>query len=148
MSYGDFAEFLLRSFEVLRVEKLEAYGALVSGLEHDPIRFIDRDRQSTFLLHVDEGQLRVGSPRLTGALEITLSRQIVVELLNGTVSLEGAIRADRLVVRGGVRELARFFEILQTYVRAALRAPSMPALLDAYCASRRNEEAACAGFNF
>jgi hypothetical protein len=101
---------------------LEALGPLVVDVDVDGELFALRGGQR---LEVSDGAAGVA-----GAW-ITTSRAAILDLLDAKVSLDEAVQADALGVRGSLDDILRAHDTLLAYVHAAVRAPSQPELLAA-----------------
>ncbi len=133
MSYGEFADYLAASLDVMARQVPTAYSRLCAALEHRPIHF--RSDGSEFGIESSDTALSLCSPPSSSVLEVTLSKDIVVDLLNGKSSLYEAVRDERLLLKGSVSDLSFFFHALQIYVRGAIRSPGMAPLLSTYCST-------------
>jgi hypothetical protein len=67
---------------------------------------------------------------LEGALEVALSEADLDAFLRGQVTLEEAVEADRLRVRGSVDDVLRLFDALASWLHGALRCPRLAQLRD------------------
>ncbi len=130
MSYGEFADFLDASLNILRERVPGAYDRLCAQLSGSPI--LIRVDQSSFVLTSSAQHLSIGDAHDAPAVEIAVSKSAVLDLLDARTTLLDAIREDRLFLRGSVESLPVFFSALQTYVRGALRAASFETLLASY----------------
>jgi hypothetical protein len=54
------------------------------------------------------------------------------DILDGRLTLEAALEADRLLLRGELGHLLRFIEALEAWIHGAVRCSSMPELLSEY----------------
>jgi hypothetical protein len=141
MPRSEFGDFLARSLAILERERPRHYAALCAAM---------RDRVALFrvdgppvLVSFGEGRATV-DPVITRApvgIESALSKQTILDLLDGELSLEEAVLSDRFFVRAPVSELHVFFQALLHYLRGAVRCPSLPTLLAAY---RRGDAPAAA----
>jgi hypothetical protein len=61
---------------------------------------------------------------------ITASRRAVVDVLDAELALSEAVETGRVDVRGGLDDVLRAHDALIAYAHAAVRAPSVPGLLD------------------
>ena len=134
MSYGELAEFLETSLDLLRDQVPRAHERLRLQLLGSPL-LLHADRCS-FVLTAGPTRFAIGDPHDSVALEIAVSKSVVLDLLDARTSLLEAVRADRLFLRGSVHSLSVFFAALQTYVRGALRSASFETLLAAYRQTR------------
>jgi hypothetical protein len=131
MQRSEFGDFLARSLAVLEREMPRSHARLCAVM---------RDRCAAFrvdgppvLLAFGDGGPTLGPLAGTApGVECELSKQTILDLVDGRLSLEEAVRGDRFLLRAPVRELQVFFEALQLYFRGAVRCPSLPVLLEAY----------------
>lgn len=65
-------------------------------------------------------------------VEMHTSRQTILDLIDARLTLDQAVLADAIVLRGNVQDLGLFHEAWLNYVRGAVRCPSFPALLDRF----------------
>lgn len=101
---------------------LETLGPLVVELQVDDERF--------WLKGGRRIEVCDGAPGTPGA-RISASRDAVLAVLDAAVSLEQAVEAGMVEVRGALDEILRAHDTLLAYVHAAVRAPSQPGLLTA-----------------
>jgi hypothetical protein len=134
MSHGEFADLLEASLGALRRERPRSHRRLVAAMSHRPIRFeVEGD---AFVLDFDETGPHLHPPDVPSSLELGLSKQTILDLVQGVISFDEAIWSDALRLRGPVDELTRFSDALLIYLRAAVRCPSFPQLFDAYRSGR------------
>jgi hypothetical protein len=130
MSRGEFADFLEASLDALAEEKPRSRRRLDAAMTSRPVRFdVEGD---SFVLHFEASGFRMLEPGRPAALDLGLSKQTVLDLVEGRISIDEAIWTDALALRGSVDELASFFDALLVYLRAAVRCPSFPDLFDRY----------------
>lgn len=135
MSRAEFATFLDASLGVLRRETPEAARRLAVALGGRVVRF-DVEPASFVLRMTEEGH-RLEPAGGDCAVSLGLDREIVIDLVEGRLSLPQAVLRERLRPCGRPAELGRFFEALVAYLEGAVRAPSMPRLYQAFRAGRR-----------
>lgn len=63
-------------------------------------------------------------------VEVAMTTREVDDLLAGAVTVDEAVLADRLAVRGDATHVLRFLDALRHWLHGALRSPSMPRLRD------------------
>ena len=63
-------------------------------------------------------------------VEVAMTTREVDDLLAGAVTVDDAVLADRLAVRGDAAHVLRFLDALRYWLHGALRSPSMPRLRD------------------
>lgn len=134
MSRGEFADFLEASLHALADEKPSSRRRLDAAMANRPVRFdVEGD---SFVLDFDASGFRMLEPGGPAALDLGLSKQTILDLVEGRISFDEAIWSDALALRGSVDELASFFDALLVYLGAAVRCPSFPDLFDRYCQGR------------
>ncbi len=131
MPRHEFAEFLSRSLEILGREMPRSHARLCASMQGRCVA-IEVDGPPV-LVSFEGGGCAVGPLGVTPpSVEAVLSKQAILDLLDGRDSLEDAVWSDRFFLRAPVRELERFLEALLLYLRGAVRCPSLPALLERY----------------
>ena len=128
MAEGRFRRFLARSLERLAVEAPGHYRALASAVA--PRQVVLRVDDEVVGLVVAAASVVV-APALRPAVELRTDRTTLLALVRGGHLLE-AILDDRLFLRGAPADLVAFEAGLRCYLHGAVRAPSLPPLLDAY----------------
>lgn len=130
-----FRAFLARSLDAIAHETPAIARALAASLAGTLVR-----------LCVDDERMVVASRRdglaiaddLEGAIvELATDSTTLLDLTSGATSFLDAALAERLVVRGGVDEVVRFYDSLILYLQGAVRSPSLPWLLGEFERSRR-----------
>ena len=127
MAPPDLRTFLDRSFEVLACEAPGASSRLGHALADLDLCVIDGDRR--FAVRHDATRLVSGALRGDEPVVTRVDRSTILALVDGVLTLEDAVRQDRLFVRASPPLAARVFDALSIYVRGAIRCPSFPALL-------------------
>ena len=128
MSSVRFFDFLEQSLQVLRDEMPVAHEALVSTLE-GRLMSIEADGERRVVSFGAEGLCPHAVDEKVD-LAVGLERDTVLDLVDGRISLPRAVTTGRLALRGGVAAISRFDRAFQSYVRGAVRCPSMPGLLN------------------
>ena len=127
MAPPDLRTFLDRSFEVLAYEAPDASSRLGHALAGLDLCVIDGDRR--FAVRHDGSRLLSDAISGDEPVITSIDRATILALVDGVLSLEDAVRQDRLLVRASPPHCARVFDALSSYVRGAVRCPSFPALL-------------------
>jgi hypothetical protein len=143
MQRRDFFRFLTDSMTMLEADVPAAYDALIASL--GGVRARLRAGRDARVVWFEGAELRVESRRLPADVDVAFCRRTILDLVDGTTTLEQSILADRLRIRGSVEAVERFYDALCTYVDGALHSARFPALLDEYRMPRhgeRSEEAA------
>ena len=131
-------EFVDASFEALRCEAHDSYVRCCGSLQERRIRI--HDDQATFALHFASDHMCSTLADEHEPVVIRTRASALLDLVDGVVSLEDALRADRIEVFASVADASRLFDALQIYVRGGIRCPSLPRLLSAFRASIAREE--------
>lgn len=123
------ASLLRRSLDHLAAEVPESYRHLLGELGPLVIEIgVDDElfslRRGTRLVVSNGGNG-------TASARIATSRAVIVSLLDAEVSLNEAVEADQVVVRGSLDDVVRAHDALIAYAHAAVRAPSASELLTA-----------------
>lgn len=134
MSARDFGAFLDSSLDLLEREVPRASDRLAAALGSSVVHF-DAE-EGTFVLQMQKHRRVLPRSGDTADITLGLTREVVVDLVEGSISLEEALFTDRLSLRGPVDRLGDFFDALHAYLEGAVRAPSFPQLFEAY---RRGE---------
>jgi len=69
---------------------------------------------------------------LSEDVEVGLDKPILLDLVDGRVTLEDALLEERLRLRGSLDALVEFDEALYIYLGGAVRCPSFPELYAEY----------------
>lgn len=140
-----FASFLARSLLVVEREHPRIYVQLALAV-----------RALSVLCEVDGEQIsiqsdgeRLGLRPLSAAQEMELgsvqlrtTRRVIRQLLQGKLTLEGAVWDDDVFLRGELEQVLAFYDGLQFYFAAAVRAPTFPFLLREFLDGREAEDTA------
>ena len=124
------AAVLRRSLGHLASEVPESYRHLMAELGRLVVE-VTTDGE-VFFLRAHHGRLEVvdGRAGATGAA-ITTTRATILDVLDAEVALADAVESGRLDVRGSLDDVLRAHDALSAYVHAAVRASSVPGLIDA-----------------
>ena len=111
-----------------------AFHELCDRLDSAKIRLcIDGDSVSpSFAAHGFELVAAHASPEV----DLESSREAILAVLDGRLTLEDAVWQDRVVLMGSLDALARFHEGFVLCVGGAVRCPSFPRLLERYRGAR------------
>ena len=66
------------------------------------------------------------------SVHIRLPRQVILDMLDAKLTLQDAILTGRVSLQGDLHHLTLFYEGWLTYLRGAVRCPSIPDLLERY----------------
>ena len=138
MPRTDLRAFLERSLNLLAREAPGAYSRLCGTLAGRRL-CVEGDGMA-FTLRFDADAAVSRAALGDEEISISVDRRSILALVDGELTLEEALRQDRLVVRGAVADAARAFDALLIFVRGAIRCPSFPALLSEFRSSDSAEE--------
>lgn len=128
-----FAWFLDRSLSTLREEMTPAYDRLVQEIRGRTVR-LWVDAEPDHVLE-ESGSIRVVSAPLSFDVEFRASRPVLKALVGGRLTFLDGLLRDRIHLQGSIEDLLVFHDALQTYLRGAVRCPSLPGLLGEFEAS-------------
>lgn len=123
----DLRIFLDRSFELLARDAPGAYSRVCDALGGVDLCVVDGGRR--FAVRSHGGRLASGAVRGDEHVVIGVDQQTILALVDGHLSLEQALREERLFVEGSPSHAANAFDALSIYLRGAVRCTSFPALL-------------------
>jgi hypothetical protein len=123
------AVLLRRSLDHLASEAAPSHGRLLTELGSLAVQ-LDVDGE-LFCVRRDGWRLAVTEgARADAGVRISTSRRTVVDVLDGVLTLGDAVEGGRVGVRGSLDDVLRAHDALLAYVHAAVRAPSVPELVD------------------
>ncbi|HTF47520.1 MAG TPA: SCP2 sterol-binding domain-containing protein [Pseudonocardia sp.] len=118
------------SLEHLASEVPESYRHLVAELDRLVVEVVVDGE--VFTLRTGRGRVEVVDGRAAAAgASIATTRATVLDVLDAEVALAEAVESGRLDVRGSLDDVLRAHDTLTAYVHAAIRASSVPGLIDA-----------------
>lgn len=126
----DLRAFVDRSLRVLEHEGREAYAELCRAMDTRRIRVVTDP--APFAIRCDGAHVQTRGAEGDEEIVAAIGGADVLALVDGVLSLEEALRQDRLIVQADLRDAAIAFDVLLLYVRAGIRCPSFPALLDSF----------------
>nr|WP_128619203.1 SCP-2 sterol transfer family protein [Mycobacterium lepraemurium] len=121
------SSLLRRSVEHLHDEVPASY-RLLAGELGEMVVGLDVDGEAFALCGGDRLEVSDGAPR-EAAVRIVTLRNTILALLDAEVGLGEAVQAGAVSVRGSLDDVQRAHDALRTYVHAAVRASTQPALL-------------------
>ena len=125
-----FREFLDVSLRLLEAEHPSGYARLLGLLEGREAR-VTMDGKTLGIAFRREGfDLHDDVPH--PFIELRATRDEVLAVAAGELSLEKAVREERVWLRGRLEDVVRFHESLLAYLHSAVRCPSFPWLLGEY----------------
>lgn len=138
MSEGSFRDFLADSFTILRREMPPAYAALCRCLAGHEVTLVV-DGESVPVQFESEQALLLSAP-VAPIIDVRTTSAAILDLVEACCTLDEAVMADRLLLRGSPRDLLLFHDGLMAYFHGALRAPSFPRLLQSFRSASRTTE--------
>ena len=135
MSEPDFPDFLDRSLDIMSEEVPGAYAALCRVLDGRDVRVeVDGRPVGVEFVRGDARLTRSGTLR---SVDVRTTRDAILSLVDAKETLLDAVLSERVVMAGAPDDLLAFHDGLMAYVHGAVRAPSFPALLQAYRTNQR-----------
>jgi hypothetical protein len=130
MGKKSFAAFLGEAVQALGLDFAAGHAAVCACLGSRRVA-LDVDGEETLLVG-DGRRLRVlaASASRNVHAEVRLGHDVLRDLLQGRTTLIDAAFADRFDVRGEPHDVVAFHDTFTTFVSAAARCWSIPALLD------------------
>jgi len=131
-----FQHFLERSLGLLAREKASVYARLCAMLD-GMVLSIRIDEVPVVVTFTPEAAV-TAADRSEAAVRVESDRRAIVDVIDGSTTLEQAVLDDRIVLLGSVPDLVRFHDGLRIYLNGAVRAPGFAVLLDDYLAEGPN----------
>jgi hypothetical protein len=125
-----FRKFLVRSLGTLERELPAGYRAMVQALGQRDVQ-VEVQREQLAIC-CDGTRLAIADATLKPAARARASYAALRSILEGEHSLESAVLAELLDLRGALPDLVAFYEALRSYFNAAVRCPSFAGLLSEY----------------
>jgi hypothetical protein len=122
------AELLRRSVSELRTEVPSSYRYLVAELGSLVVEVAVDDE--VFSVHADRHDLYVDGAAPQAATRVRTSRSTLLTMLDAQLPLAEAVESGQVLVWGSLQSVVHAHDALIAYVHAAVRAPSVPGLLD------------------
>lgn len=130
MPRSEFADFLARSLRILQREVPEAFARMAARLGDRGVRLSVDGRPCT--LRFGAADFAIEDGEAPAQVEIVTRRGTILDLVDARLTLEDAIRSDRVFLRGPVDGVGRFHAALLSFLNGAMRASSMPEVLTDY----------------
>lgn len=130
MPDASFSALLRRSLGALERERPDVAARLAATLAPLTVTITVGDEHLG--VRSDGTCIVVGVPVPAAQVRVSTGRPTILALVDGAVSLVDAVLADDVRLVGDVADLARFHDALWLYLQGAVRAPSFPALLQAF----------------
>jgi hypothetical protein len=124
------AWFIATSLEALHAECPAAYALLCAQLAPRRARLtVDGE---TVMLTFEAGAVRVLTRARNPAVQLVTTRRTILDVIDARLTLQEAVLAEAILLKGRPNDLAAFHEGLIMYVRGAVRCPAFPPLLDRF----------------
>ena len=130
MPSADFFTFLHASLSVLAKEESEAHSALVAAFGPLRARLVADGVAASIWLDSSEWTIYRGSTNAD--LEVAFNRPIILDLIDGRLTMHDAINRERLKLRGSPEAIECFYDALTIYLEGLMRAPGALAILKDY----------------
>lgn len=115
----------------MRVECRPAYERLCELLEGRQVH-LAVDGEEVVLGFTPDGVTLLSEATLPPMAKLSFSRRTILDLVDGSISLQDGIIEGRVGVQGGIQQLLLFHEGWLTYLGGAARCPSFPYLLERF----------------
>jgi hypothetical protein len=122
------ASLLRRSLDHVAVEVPASYRHLLRAL--GPLTIAVDVDGVLFALRGGARLEVVAGPAGAAGARVTVPRTAILDLLDATLTLGEAVESGRIAVHGRLDDVVRAYDALIAYAHAAVRAPSVPSLLD------------------
>jgi hypothetical protein len=130
MPSADFFGFLRTSLSRLAAEVPDAHRALAGAMGNLRARLVADGVART--IRFDLSDWTIYAEDSDADLEVSFDREIIMDLIDGRLTMEDAIYQERLRMRGSVETIERFHGALMIYLEALIRTPGAPAMLESY----------------
>lgn len=126
----DFFTFLRTSLSHIAAEEPNAHRALTAAIGSMRARLVADGVARVIRFDFPDWKIYAGA---SGAdLDVAFDRQVIMDLVDGRLTLADAIYQERLCMRGRVETIERFHGALLIYLEALIRTPGAPAMLESY----------------
>lgn len=133
MTEPSFRHFLTRSLATLEAELPSGYAAMALALGRRDVDVeVDGERLA---ICGNARYLAIADAAIKPTAQARASSAALRAILDGSYSLESAVLADVIELRGALDDLVAFYEALKAYFNAAVRCPSFAGLLAEYLAA-------------
>jgi hypothetical protein len=130
MPPADFFVFLRNSLSRIAHEVPDAHRALVDAMGNLRARLVADGAARTIRFDFPDWTIYAGAG--DADLEVAFDRAIIVDLIDGRLTMEDAIYQERLRMRGSVETIERFHGALLIYLEGLIRTPGAPVMLESY----------------
>jgi hypothetical protein len=130
MPPADFFAFLHTSLSRLAAAMPDAHRALADAMGDLRARLVADGVARTIRFDFPDWTIYAGASEAD--LEVSFDRKVIVNLIDGHLTMEDAIDQERLRIRGSVETIERFHEALLIYLEGLIRTPEAPTILESY----------------
>jgi hypothetical protein len=130
MPSADFFSFLRTSLSRIAADEPDAHRALIDAMGSMRVRLV-ADGMAR-IVRFDFPDWTICAEVGEAILEVAFEREIILDLIDGRLTMEDAINQERLRMRGSVETIERFHGALMVYLEGLIRTPEAPALLESY----------------
>lgn len=123
----DIRRFVERSVEALEREAPRQFKEMCTALSGRRVGIRSGDEAFSLMFYEENVAIVGQGPADEVLLEV--DRGTILQLVDGTLTLEDALRQDHLEVRGNVERVAEFYDGLLIYLSGAVRCPQFRRLL-------------------
>lgn len=126
----DVFAFLKTSLRLLEIEMPAAYGALCAQVGDLKTRLISSGRAKVLSF---QGRVpTLEEEEESAAVEAAFDDSVILDLIDGHLSLQEALFTDRLCIGGAARDIERLQSALIVYLDGAIRLPEFAKLLERF----------------
>ena len=132
-----FGDYLRRALHILGAEAPTHLATVRERLGTRAVE-IRVGSEEPFVVQLDGEEPWVRVARSNDAapeLAVAVSRASLAQFLRGELTLEDAVMAERLTLRGALDDVLPFLDAVSAWLHAAVRSPSFPALHREYAAT-------------
>jgi hypothetical protein len=126
----DFFTFLQTSLSSIVSEQPDAHRALVAAMGNLRARLIADGDARIIRFDLPDWTIYAGSG--DADLEVAFDRQIILDLIDGRLTMEDAIYQERLRMFGPTEMIERFYSALLIYLEGLIRIPATATMLFTY----------------
>jgi hypothetical protein len=130
MPPADFFVFLRKSLSCIADEEPDAHRALTAAMGSMRARLVADGVARIILFDPPDWKIYAGPSEAD--LEVAFDRQIIMDLIDGRLTMEDAIYQERLRMRGSVETIERFHGALLIYLEGLIRTPGAAVMLESY----------------
>jgi hypothetical protein len=120
-------QFIEDSFVAVRRDAPRVFQQLCTTLSGRCVAV--RSSHEEFWLRFQKRDVHVVAAGVAEDVRLSIDRQTILALVDGELTIEDALRDDRLELYGAVERVTEFYDGLQVYVAGAVRCPDFPRLL-------------------